>query len=642
MKIIAVFKTHFDIGYTRLRSDVIAQYSGKMLDDVIAACETTAPLGAGRRYVWTMPGWPLQITLDNAAPDKRARAEALIRCGQLVPHGLPFTTHTELLTRDELQYGCLITKRLCRKYGVRPPVSAKMTDVPGHTAGLIDVLVENGIKFVHFGCNPASKPPEVPLLFWWEDNAGKRVLVMYNSDYGSTLLPPAGWNYPVWLAMQQTYDNVGPQGPEVIEALEKQVGEADALTVGTMDDFYHEIVKCDLSDLPVFRGELGDTWIHGGGTYPVETAKLRRARDKVYAVRARLDPADLRTKALLETYYENMLLFGEHTFGLDVRVYLGDNRRFDKAGFTAQRGEERFRLMEKSWDEKRAVARKAIEAADLLYEKAAIRTPPQPTGESPFRADVADGEIVVTMPDGTAVKPRYDYRLISFWSMNEYLRSYLQRMCHWGMSDFGRDGHPETEGKLYAGTIADVKRDGNKLVVAYAADPESAAAFGNAPKYTVTVTCEADRARVRLALEGKEATQRLEALNMRFAVDTAGERYLVTKTGQEIDPAADVIRGANSVLFACENYAAVDEVAVRSIDAPLVTFGDNGIFEQNLSPFAKPQTPAVTFNLFNNQWGTNFPLYAEGDMAFEFEIMPLETARKTLPLHKTTDCILQD
>ena len=82
-----------------------------------------------------------------------------------------------------------------------------MTDVPGHTAGLVDVLVANGIKFLHLGCNPASMYPNVPTLFWWESKNGNRVLTMYNSVYGSDLLPPKDWQFPVWLAMLQTYDH---------------------------------------------------------------------------------------------------------------------------------------------------------------------------------------------------------------------------------------------------------------------------------------------------------------------------------------------------------------------------------------------------------------------------------------------------
>ena len=45
MKIILVFKTHFDIGFTQMAEDVIRQYSGKMLSDVIQTCEGTSDMG---------------------------------------------------------------------------------------------------------------------------------------------------------------------------------------------------------------------------------------------------------------------------------------------------------------------------------------------------------------------------------------------------------------------------------------------------------------------------------------------------------------------------------------------------------------------------------------------------------------------
>ena len=75
----------------------------------------------------------------------------------------------------------------------------------------------------------------------------------------------------------------------------------------------------------------------------------------------------------------------------------------------------------------------------------------------------------------------------------------------------------------------------------------------------------------------------------------------------------------------------------RPIDAPLLTFGQNGIFVKTLDKFTVPEKTSMVFNLFNNQWGTNFPLYTEGNMCFEFEIMDLATARKTLPLARTED-----
>ena len=45
-KVILVFKTHFDIGFTDLSRNVIDDYSASMLDQVLETCEATKDMGA--------------------------------------------------------------------------------------------------------------------------------------------------------------------------------------------------------------------------------------------------------------------------------------------------------------------------------------------------------------------------------------------------------------------------------------------------------------------------------------------------------------------------------------------------------------------------------------------------------------------
>ena len=40
-KIILVFKTHFDIGFTKLSREIMEYYSGEMLDKVAQTCDAT-------------------------------------------------------------------------------------------------------------------------------------------------------------------------------------------------------------------------------------------------------------------------------------------------------------------------------------------------------------------------------------------------------------------------------------------------------------------------------------------------------------------------------------------------------------------------------------------------------------------------
>lgn len=80
MKIILVFKTHFDIGFTDLASNVIDQYAGSMLEQVIETCKGTQKLGK-RHFVWTMPAWPLWHIVNHSEPKLRKELDELIENG---------------------------------------------------------------------------------------------------------------------------------------------------------------------------------------------------------------------------------------------------------------------------------------------------------------------------------------------------------------------------------------------------------------------------------------------------------------------------------------------------------------------------------------------------------------------------------
>ena len=631
MKIIAAFKTHFDIGFTKLSREVIEQYSGKMLDDVLAACEGTQQLGKGREYVWTMASWPLEQTLLHAAPDKRERAERLIGRGQLVWHGLPFTTHTEFLSPEELDYGCSIARRLSDKYGRPYPVSAKMTDVPGHTEALIRILIKNGIRFLHLGCNPASTPPKVPTLFWWEDKDGNRILTMYNNTYGSGILPPEGWPFPVWLAMRQTNDNLGPQGPEVIGELLEAVGENE-LYVGTMDDFYAEISKCDLSGLPVVNGDLGDTWIHGVGSYPREVSQIRRARAQMRAAKSAAGESGADISAEERDYYESALLFGEHTWGLDVKTHLGWQRAYDKAGFEAQRSEPRYAYMEESWNEQRRRAAAAADAAQRAAQKAGLapRAEAQADDNSPYSVYERRGRLYVRFPNGEVVSPRYEYRVIPTQKMHDFMRSYITRFWGWSITDFGRESYPESAGCIDGARLKSVIRTGGALTAEYEPVSASPEAYGDCDGYTVSLVPVSDGVLVRLTLRNKHASPMLEAGNMVFGFTSPKQELRITKSGLELDPRRDIVEDANVRLFCLDSYAIADDIALVAYDAPLLSFNGNAIFEPNTGKFMRGGAHDMTSNLFNNMWGTNFPQWTEGDMTFEWKLTSPEVARREI------------
>ena len=103
-KVILVFKTHFDIGFTDLSRNVIDDYSAGMLDQVLETCEATKDMGA-RRYIWTMPSWPLKVMLKRCSPQQKERLERLIESGQIAWHALPYTSHFDFCGQEEYRYG---------------------------------------------------------------------------------------------------------------------------------------------------------------------------------------------------------------------------------------------------------------------------------------------------------------------------------------------------------------------------------------------------------------------------------------------------------------------------------------------------------------------------------------------------------
>ena len=379
-KIILVFKTHFDIGFTDLAANVVEQYAGKMLQEVLETCKSTEDMGP-LKYVWPLPAWPLKIILERCRGKQLEDLEHYIKNGQIAWHALPFTSHTDFCGEEEYLEGLRYGRMLSEKYEKPYPIAAKMTDVPGHGFMLPELLSASGIPFLHLGCNEFATPPRVPDLFFWEAPSGRKVLTMYSKGgYGSGLKAPEDWNFPVWMAMMHTHDNSGPHSARLILEMAEQAKKLypnAQVVCGTMDDFYRELSKHDLSHLPVVQKDLADTWIHGVGSYPEEAGRIREMRrksirlQKLNAMSADSENSygERKKELLISDYYEHMHLFGEHTWGADVKTWLGPQRVFEKESFKEARGQENYRFMEKSWQEQRNRANCCMEDLQQYKEQ---------------------------------------------------------------------------------------------------------------------------------------------------------------------------------------------------------------------------------------------------------------------------------
>ena len=323
-----VFKTHFDLGFTDLPENVFARYRGEMMDKALKVIDENSRLPAEKHFAWTVSGWPLssQILGPMQTPDRKLRVEKAIKDGTIVAHAFPFSTHTESLDYEDLVRGLGFSSKLARDYGLPLPISAKMTDVPSHSWVLPTLLNHAGVRFLQLGCNPASQYPRFPPLFWWEGADGSKVLCQYTSLYGSEIKPPSDWPCKNYLGMIMTGDNHGPPSQKDLEEiLAKTTVDLPGVRIhlGTLDDFA-KAVLAENPKLPVVKGDTPDTWIQGLLSNPQETKIARQIRpleSSLDGLNTQMKIWGIPVKSIstqLSKAYEQSLLYGEHTWGMNA------------------------------------------------------------------------------------------------------------------------------------------------------------------------------------------------------------------------------------------------------------------------------------------------------------------------------------
>ena len=381
-RVVVVFKTHFDIGYTEMAKEVVARYRTSMIDQALEVVDQNRGLPSEQQFVWTIPGWPMaQVLWDGQTPERRRRVLEAFRQGRFVVHALPFTLHTETLELEDLVRGLGFSSRLSRQIDQPLPRDAKMTDVPSHSWAIPTLLKHAGVDFLHLGCNSGSSSPTLPMLFWWEGPDGSRLLTMYSEQgYGTGLTPPADWPYKTWLALVHTGDNHGPPRPDAVKRLLEEARRrlpGVKVTIGRLSDFGDAILAED-PKLPVVRGDMPDTWIHGPMSDPIGWKNARTIRPAIAAsevLDTQLDAWGVSAKRLKDktaSAYEHSLLYGEHTWGGSLG-WVGSRLVYGQAWQDA-RAAGRFARNEASWEEHTDYIRKTRELIEpaLTREMAAL------------------------------------------------------------------------------------------------------------------------------------------------------------------------------------------------------------------------------------------------------------------------------
>lgn len=657
-RVLMVSLCHLDVGFIATQAKVMQKYFDVYYPEAIKTCATLRARGQ-QRYVWTTAAWLLYEYLEQASPAQRKVVEQSIAAGDLNWHALPFNWETEMVD-PSMMHGCLAFSRtLDARFGHKT-VGAKMSDVPGHTRGIISPLAAAGVKLLDIGVNAASTPPQVPDIFLWKDTTGASLVMMYHHhDYGGVIAIP-GTDTAV--AMEVRNDNSGPHHLDEIAAtyarLKAQFPNA-TVHASNMSEV------ADATDsvrdrLPVVTQEIGDTWIYGVPSDPYKVARYRegaRLRQQCIGEKkfASGDKTDLE-------FLRRFSLAIEHTWGTDTKTYL-DNNHYKPADLKQVLNTPPYQTMVTSWKEKRddiddgiATLPTALRTQmEQRFEQLTPRTPSH-EGLKPMAAksEITGKNFVLAIDPKTGAITRlqnratgrewasaahplalFTYQTLSAEDFAKYLDTYVLSKADWAPRDFGkpnigafgalsREWHP-TVTQAWAGPVA----DGHRVVVELKVDDAKTAATGLVA-WPATMYLEAhlpDSApeiHVKFSSFGKEENRLPESMWLTFNPASAApsaDAWLLEKSGQPVR-ASDVVRGGARHMHAVSEKIRYTEGAhvfeLATLDAPVVAFGDRSPINFSLNP-PDVKTGAHVC-LFNNAWGTNYIQWCGGDWAYRFTL----------------------
>jgi hypothetical protein len=655
-RVLVMFKCHLDVGFTDTQAGVMRKYFDEFFPHAMQVA-TAMRLSGTDRYVWTTGSWLLYEYLEQASPEQRQRVERAVTAGDLAWHALPFSWETETLDRSMIEGALGFSQSLDRRFG-RTTTGAKVTDVPGHSRGLVGPLAANGVKLLNIGVNHASTPPDVPALFVWRDPEGASLIMMYHhASYGGIVRVP---DSDLTVAVEMRGDNSGPHSVEQITKiyadLRKQFPHAE-VTAANLSEIA-AAVEPYRSRLPVVTQEIGDTWIYGVASDPTKVARYREVARlrKDWLTQGKFQVGDSLDRALLR----RLALCAEHTWGVDSKR-LKDYQHYTPKDLVAGQTLPNFQWAEASWAEKRKNIDNAVanlpeplhsEARDRL--RALDPVEPNRADLRPHRAgakmETAHWVVALDPQTGAIQKLRakstghewasathplalFTYQTLSKADYDRYLVDYVVLTTATPVTthDFSKPGIENlgAQSRVWTAALANCwagkVEGGNRLLAQLRVDDPEAeksdrVAWPGKMFLDLFLPDAEPVVRINFLCFDKVANRLPEALWLSFlpqAPELNG--WKLEKVDRWVSP-FDIVRGGNRQMHAVSSAVryqdAQGSLSIETLDAPVVALGEKSPIAY--SPSQPDIAKGIHFSLFNNAWGTNYIQWFGENMRFRF------------------------
>lgn len=657
-----IYKTHLDIGFTDLASTIEDKYLHEFIPAVIkVAQEVNTP--AQKNFIWTCGSWLITRYLQTADDTARRALTDAIGRGDIAWHGLPFTSHSELLSPGTLQAGLEQALELDLRFNKRT-IAAKMTDVPGYTQAIIPWLAKAGIAWLHLGVNEASTSPAVPNLFRWRLGEAEVIVTYSPGGYGNEY-----WCEPLdeLLVFCHAADNCAPPDAELVHATiaayQSRYPGAQ-VSASTLDQFAAR-VETIKHVLPVIDGEIGDTWNHGLATDPGKVSRYLRLTRLLEE-----EVAAGRLSATSEAYRQAMaqlIMVPEHTWGMDLKLHLADYNHYLPAEFEVARradrvengipekyrfiGEFAARLPHRNEPGYQNIAASWQEQRDYIDNALACLPPAITTKFTPLSPVTMEGIIVparahhfgdyqlVIAEDGSlselnvggkalcaAPLGKLIYRQVSDDEYQRFAEHYLQNLTStrdWAIADFTKPGLELTAVpvssqcvtlQLHEVRVEETPDEYQLFIDARFVQNEPGMVLRLPKKVLHCWRFSKHRRAIRyqVSIIGKQANRLPEEIWLQFGLMNKS-RSQCRKIGHTIDW-QQVVHNGNRNLHGVERVFTPDW-QLQPLDAPLIA-----LHEPRILWFGEPhdEPEGIFPHLYNNIWGTNFPMWYGEDIHAEY------------------------
>lgn len=624
------------------------------------------------------------IKVQCPSQDDVTRFEDAISRGQIVWHAGPMNMQVELMNEAVLQAGIQIAKQLDQQFQHQTTVLSQRDVPGLTACSIPFLLQNGikGITVgVNPGSAPPAVPPifqwnfnNKGIIALWHPggyplNPGDSVNNAGGLSLQSIVIPPGSTDA---LAFAFRTDNSGP--PMSISEIESNYNILRTQFPGAKvfaSTFSAFIDTVNISSLPVINGEIGDTWIQGVASDPRKMAEYRAISSALLTCVQDLQ-CDLNDPKLTNVT-QFLIKLPEHTWGLPD-VY--DNINWSNYAFQNAKGGTSYVNCEMSWLEQRQFINLTLEAASghPLYNYIVNNIMQlQPTVPSLVNYTQADPSQAFTLLNGTILlgfnadqgninlllvnsgQTKFTFAssdnplaLITYHTYNETDFDYMaSNYDYYGNAGYDKpnstaNAHPITSItstkliQLYRSTL----NDGNFIMQLTLQNPIYHTDYGAPEYFWLSLNISNDfSALVTMNFEllwtNKTPTRLAEATMFSFYPQRQYSNTFWIGTVQKISmftsvAFSSVIKNGSHYQHAGEKVTLIESspslivMELSSPDVPLICPIRKGKyptpFPIPLDPFQDTDVTGVAFNLHNNIWNTNYPLwypFTAGDENFK-------------------------